>query len=147
VLEKGTLAFLSFVRAYKEHQCSFIFRMDKLDIAQLAHLFSLLRLPTMPELRKTTVQFKPPCDVDPSTVPYADAEREKFRQAKLAREAEKPKPERKRKDRNDWSEKKAKQAKKTAKANKRLKDLLTNDEIDEITKVCGLRVICRIDRL
>ena len=26
VLEKGTKAFISFVRAYKEHQCRFIFR-------------------------------------------------------------------------------------------------------------------------
>lgn len=26
VLEKGTKAFISFIRAYKEHQCSFIFR-------------------------------------------------------------------------------------------------------------------------
>ena len=30
VLEKGTRAFMSCVRAYKEHQCNFIFRMAKL---------------------------------------------------------------------------------------------------------------------
>ena len=50
-LEKGTKAFTSFIRAYKEHQCSFIFRFASLDLGELATAFCLLRLPKMPELK------------------------------------------------------------------------------------------------
>lgn len=37
ILEKGTKAFISFIRAYKEHQCSFIFRWPSYSIDQLTH--------------------------------------------------------------------------------------------------------------
>jgi hypothetical protein len=50
VLEKGTRAFTAFVRAYKEHQCQFIFRFAKLDLGAMARSYALLRLPRMPEL-------------------------------------------------------------------------------------------------
>ncbi len=50
VLEKGTRAYTAFVRAYKEHQCQFIFRFAQLDLAALARAYALLRLPKMPEL-------------------------------------------------------------------------------------------------
>lgn len=52
VMEKGVKAFVSYVRAYKEHHCKFIFRITDLDLAQLGTAFGLLRLPKMPELRK-----------------------------------------------------------------------------------------------
>lgn len=52
VMEKGVKAFVSFVRAYKEHHCKYIFRITDLDLPQLGTAFGLLRLPKMPELRK-----------------------------------------------------------------------------------------------
>lgn len=51
LLEKGSHAFVSFVRAYKEHQCQFIFRFAALDLGALANTFSLIRLPRIPELK------------------------------------------------------------------------------------------------
>eukprot|EP00593_Proboscia_inermis_P013620 CAMPEP_0171325078 /NCGR_PEP_ID=MMETSP0816-20121228/116583_1 /TAXON_ID=420281 /ORGANISM="Proboscia inermis, Strain CCAP1064/1" /LENGTH=305 /DNA_ID=CAMNT_0011824167 /DNA_START=332 /DNA_END=1249 /DNA_ORIENTATION=+ len=51
LLEKGTKAFTSYIRAYKEHQCAFIFRFASVDLGALATSFCLLRLPKMPELR------------------------------------------------------------------------------------------------
>ena len=89
VLEKGTKAYTSYIRAYKEHHCGFIFRyveieiwkqtymalasiltsisvsplylrFASLDLGLLATSFSLLRLPKMPELRDKQLQnFKP----------------------------------------------------------------------------------------
>lgn len=52
VMDKGVKAFVSHIRAYKEHQCRFIFRLADMDLAQLATAFGLLQLPKMPELKK-----------------------------------------------------------------------------------------------
>jgi len=64
VLEKGTRAFMSCVRAYKEHQCNFIFRMAKLVRGNVSSL--LLR-----SERRTFVltysALDPPCV--PATTP------------------------------------------------------------------------------
>jgi hypothetical protein len=51
LLEKGTRAFVGFMRGYKEHQCKFIFRPEALDIPALALSFGLVRLPKVDELR------------------------------------------------------------------------------------------------
>lgn len=51
VMEKGTRAFVAHVRAYKEHQCKFIFRLPELDLSELGRVFGLLRLPVMKEVR------------------------------------------------------------------------------------------------
>jgi ATP-dependent RNA helicase DDX55/SPB4 len=52
VMESGTKAFVSYVRAYKEHQCGFIFRLEELPLGALAASLALLRLPFMPEVKK-----------------------------------------------------------------------------------------------
>ena len=70
VMEKGVKAFVSFVRAYKEHQCRFIFRLADLRLEQLGTALGLLRLPKMPEMRKSkqgTGEFVP-SPVDPNNV-------------------------------------------------------------------------------
>jgi len=70
IMEKGIKAFVSFVRAYKEHQCKFIFRLADLDLAQLATALGLLRLPKMPEMRKTKQRLEgfTPSAMDPNDV-------------------------------------------------------------------------------
>lgn len=52
VMDKGVKAFVSYIRAYKEHQCKFIFRLADMNLALLATAFGLLQLPKMPELKK-----------------------------------------------------------------------------------------------
>ena len=85
-MEAGTKAFVSYVRAYKEHHCKFIFRLQvqqyyrgcsgmmhipsalgsgqqqprwmlwllqDLSLGHLATSFALLRLPRMPEIKKS----------------------------------------------------------------------------------------------
>jgi ATP-dependent RNA helicase DDX55/SPB4 len=61
--EKGNLAFVSFIRAYKEHQCSYIFQLKQLDLGRLALGFGLLHLPAMPEIKskKARIDAFVPC--------------------------------------------------------------------------------------
>ncbi|KAL4854012.1 DEAD-box ATP-dependent RNA helicase 18 [Chlorella vulgaris] len=83
VMEAGMKAFLSYVRAYKEHHCKFIFRLQDLSLGQLATSFALLRLPRMPEIKGYRSFDFVPSVVDPESVRFKDKAREKQRQAAL----------------------------------------------------------------
>ena len=115
-LEKGTRAFVSHVRGYKEHACRFIFRSGDLALGPLASSLGLPRLPRMPELAAAAAAaaakasdpglknsgggpsssspppllslpgFEPLEGFDPDKVRYKDKNREKVRQARLAEE-------------------------------------------------------------
>jgi ATP-dependent RNA helicase DDX55/SPB4 len=53
ILEKGSQAFLTFVRAYREHQCEYIFRVRQLSFECLARAYVLTQIPkNMRELKK-----------------------------------------------------------------------------------------------
>ncbi|KAL4204935.1 hypothetical protein AMTRI_Chr01g134690 [Amborella trichopoda] len=89
VMEKGLRAFVSHVRAYKEHICSYIFS------------YGLLQLPSMPELKRyslSTNNFTPANDTDFQRSSMSiDKAREKLRKKNFSRKQEvasepKPKP-------------------------------------------------------
>lgn len=85
VLEAGSTAFMSFLRSYQEHLCSYIFKLDDLDIGAVARSYALLRLPKIPEtrgLRGRKIQFET-SPIDTSTIRYLHKEREKARKRKL----------------------------------------------------------------
>ncbi|KAJ7526177.1 hypothetical protein O6H91_17G085700 [Diphasiastrum complanatum] len=87
VMEKGLRAFVSFVRAYKEHHCSYIFRWKELELGKLAMGYGLLQLPSMPELKRKTfsvADFVPVTGIDFTSIRYKDKSREKQRQRNLA---------------------------------------------------------------
>ena len=44
VMEKGTVAFVSYVRGYKEHDLKYIFQAKHLDLNALAMCFGLLKV-------------------------------------------------------------------------------------------------------
>jgi ATP-dependent RNA helicase DDX55/SPB4 len=91
-LENGSTAFISFIRAYKENLCSYIFRLESLDIGGLARAYGLLRLPKIAETRG--VKGKPIIfqtdPLDTSLIPYKNPEKEKARLRRIqqAKEAE-----------------------------------------------------------
>ena len=90
LMDAGVKAFISYIRAYKEHHCSYIFRLQQLDVGGLARGFGLLRLPRLIEIKKThkgLSSFKP-SDIDPDSVKYQDKVREKQRVANLKRKQE-----------------------------------------------------------
>ncbi|XP_055347637.1 ATP-dependent RNA helicase DDX55-like [Paramacrobiotus metropolitanus] len=83
--DKSIRAFVSYIRAYGQHECSVICRVKELDLCGLADAFGLLRLPRMPELREVdTGQFTESA-VDIEKIPYKDKHREKQRQEKKER--------------------------------------------------------------
>lgn len=93
-MEKGTRAFVSYIRGYKEHHCKFIFRFQDLPLGPLATSFGLLRMPKVSETsnkrgkKQAIVNDFVPSEVDPETVKYADKTREKQRQLNLKRKAQ-----------------------------------------------------------
>ena len=82
LLDKSIRAFVTYIRAYTEHQCQYIFRLKELDVGNLANSFGLLRLPKMKEIKKIPRHLQDTfqaSSVDPDTVPYKDKAREKQR--------------------------------------------------------------------
>lgn len=79
LLETSTTAFISFLRAYKEHLCSYIFRLDQLDIGSVARAYALVKLPKISETVNKNIDFEEMSDVNTSTIPYRHKEKEKAR--------------------------------------------------------------------
>eukprot|EP00744_Colponema_vietnamica_P005351 GILI01007848.1.p1 GENE.GILI01007848.1~~GILI01007848.1.p1 ORF type:complete len:717 (+),score=158.64 GILI01007848.1:169-2151(+) len=55
LLELAVRAFVSFIRAYKEHECRYIFQLKDLDITALVHGFALFKVPNCGEIRKMSI--------------------------------------------------------------------------------------------
>eukprot|EP00624_Nannochloropsis_granulata_P007268 evm.model.NODE_7030_length_20383_cov_42.581219.5 len=113
VLEQGTKAYTAFVRAYKEHQCQFIFRFVQLDLGGLARAYALLRLPKMPELTHHPIKVAfEEWSTDTRGIGYKDKKREAARRKRMEetaseREREQGKAEmRKRKKEGEMEKKK-----------------------------------------
>ena len=90
VLEKAVQAFVSYVRAYKEHHLNFIFRLAELDVGGVGNALGVLQLPHMPDLKrlpKTCLLSFRPSAVAPGSVAFRDRGREKQRQRNLASRA------------------------------------------------------------
>ncbi|XP_044461562.1 DEAD-box ATP-dependent RNA helicase 18 isoform X3 [Mangifera indica] len=86
VMEKGLRAFVSYIRAYKEHHCSYIFRWKELEIGKLAMGYGLLQLPSMSEVKNhslSTEGFTPVEDINLEDIKYMDKSREKQRKKNL----------------------------------------------------------------
>lgn len=93
VMEKGVRAFVSYIRAYKEHHCSYIFRWKELEVGKLAMGCGLLQLPGMPEVKHhslSTEGFTPVEDINLEEIKYKDKSREKQRQKNLRAKKEAP---------------------------------------------------------
>uniref|UniRef100_T1JNC1 ATP-dependent RNA helicase n=1 Tax=Strigamia maritima TaxID=126957 RepID=T1JNC1_STRMM len=83
LFDKANRAFVSYVQAYKKHECHLIIRFKDLDMAKLAVGFALIKLPRMPELKNVKLGLFEPIDVDANTIAYKDKQREKIRQKNL----------------------------------------------------------------
>jgi ATP-dependent RNA helicase DDX55/SPB4 len=66
--DKGKEAFVSYIRAYSKHECSYLLRVKEIDFSKLSLGFGLLHLPKMPEIKKSVKyeNFK----IDFSSIPY-----------------------------------------------------------------------------
>ncbi|KAG0221228.1 P-loop containing nucleoside triphosphate hydrolase protein [Mortierella sp. GBAus27b] len=86
--DKGTMAYVSFIRSYSKHEATFIFRSKDLDLGALARGYGLLRLPRMPELKiereDGAIDGFTPADIDMDKYKYQDKQKEAVRVKKLA---------------------------------------------------------------
>lgn len=113
IMEKGLRAFVSYIRAYKEHHCTFIFKWKQLEAGLAAMGFGLLQLPSMPELKRNVLSiagFQPAKGIDVSSIAFKEKAREKQRQKNLAnkppRQPREPEPDRApKKERKETAEK------------------------------------------
>ncbi|KAF3670678.1 DEAD-box ATP-dependent RNA helicase 18 [Capsicum annuum] len=136
VMEKGLRAFVSYIRAYKEHNCSYILRWKELEIGKLGMGYGLLQLPSVPEVKHhslSTKGFTSVTDINLDDIKYKDKSREKQRKKNLQvkRDAmaqqEEQKAQRRKKEANSATA----MRKKTAKQRRAIQ--LVEDE-DEITR-------------
>ncbi|CAI9768281.1 unnamed protein product [Fraxinus pennsylvanica] len=130
IMEKGLRAFVSYIRAYKEHHCSYIFRWKELEIGKLGMGYGLLQLPSVPEVKHyslSTDGFVPVKDINLEEIKYKDKSREKQRKKNL--EAKRAAKE------QEQKQKKAKAAtttvmrKKTAKQRRAVQSVEDADEL------------------
>ncbi|XP_006290801.2 DEAD-box ATP-dependent RNA helicase 49 isoform X1 [Capsella rubella] len=100
VLEKGLQAFVSFVRAYKEHHCSYIFSWKGLEIGKLAMGYGILSFPYISEVKQDRigiVGFTPVQGITFEDIKFKNKSREKQRQQNLLARKEKPQQEKRKK--------------------------------------------------
>lgn len=87
VYEEAQKAFVSYIRFYQEQELSFLFRMKDLDVGDLAHSYSLLRLPRVTEILGKTIATFTPSDKNPDDIAFKDHMKEAKRQEELIQKA------------------------------------------------------------
>ena len=80
LFDKAQRGFVSWVRAYSKHTASSIFRVSDLNWTDLGHAWGLLKLPSMPELKKWDGDRSLGVDIDFAAFAYKDKTREHQRQ-------------------------------------------------------------------
>lgn len=81
LFDKAQRGFVSWVRAYSKHTASSIFRVADLDWTEIGTAWGLLKLPSMPELKKWEGDRSLGVRMDFTTYAYKDKTREQQRQA------------------------------------------------------------------
>lgn len=75
-VEKGKKAFVSYVRAYKEHDLRFIFEFKNVDIGQVANSFFLFRIPRVKEILGKNIQSFEQHEIEIDSIPWLDKNQE-----------------------------------------------------------------------
>ncbi|GJS38332.1 DEAD-box ATP-dependent RNA helicase 18 [Tanacetum coccineum] len=93
VMEKGLRAFVSYIRAYKEHHCNYILRWKDLEIGKLGMGYGLLQLPSMSEVKQNSLStegFVAAEDLNLEDIKFKDKNREKQRKKNLQTKKDAP---------------------------------------------------------
>ncbi|KAI9298554.1 DEAD-domain-containing protein [Neoconidiobolus thromboides FSU 785] len=121
LIEKSAQSFVAYVKAYSNHQASYIFRIKELDFEDLAYSFCLLRLPAMPELKNKKFNY-PEIKIDLKTISYKNSQLEKNRLNNVKKMQTPVKPETSKKQKSaPWSNTKDKSEKKIKRKENALK--------------------------
>jgi len=143
IVEKGRMAYVSFIQFYKKHACGMLFKLEKLNLGLLGMCYGLLDLPKMPEMKKFSTDDFVPADFDKNSITYKNKEREISRQKKLEIYNETGKWPTSKKDGDKpkqtvaWSKNKEIKAKKKLRKQKKeeaLKRKLTAEDVEEASE-------------
>lgn len=97
LIDKSSDSFVSFVRYYKEHELTFIFNINSLDLGAVAYSFHLFKVPRVKEILGKSIKFTN-TEIDLENIPYKDSNKgnqkmeqqikrkEKFEQKKQLKE-------------------------------------------------------------
>lgn len=85
ILDASEAAFLSYMRAYKEHKCGYILKMEDMDVNGIIDSFGLLRLPRFHEFKRlrSKIAFRKDEGINVRDIPYNDKIRERRRQEQI----------------------------------------------------------------
>lgn len=83
VMLKANKAYVSFIRAYQEHQLSYLFPFNSMELGSLAMGYCCLRMPRMKEILGRKIKHFQASSVHPADVPFRDKKQEKLRQKRL----------------------------------------------------------------
>merc|ERR1711920_587156 len=83
VMLKANKAFVSYLRAYQEHQLPYIFPFKSLDLGALATGFCVLRIPRVKEILGRKIKNFQRSEVHPNEVPFTNKKQERLRQERL----------------------------------------------------------------
>lgn len=88
IFDKANRAFVSHIQAYSKHECSFILRLNDLNLGKIASCYGLLKMPIMPEIKKkdgsaTSDFIAPTIQFDINQIRYKNRQQEEARQRKL----------------------------------------------------------------
>ncbi len=75
-VEKAKKAFVSYVRAYKEHDLRYIFQFKNVDIGQIANSFFLFRIPRIKEILGKNIGSFSQHEIDIESIPWLDKNQE-----------------------------------------------------------------------
>lgn len=90
IFDRANRAFVSHIQAYSKHECSFILRTSDLNLAKIASCYGLLKMPVMPEIKKSQSEtiatdfIAPTMQVDFNQIKYKNKQQEEARQKKLS---------------------------------------------------------------
>jgi len=140
--ELAQKAFPSFIMAYKNHECKYIFREKDLirNIGRYATCFGLLRMPKLEELKYKTIEHFTDSDYDISKLDYKDKSirnQRKQTEAKRLEERNKAAARKKAEKTKAWSIQKDKKLKKELKRKRKEEAAsrrITTEEMDDINE-------------
>lgn len=94
IMDRANRAFVSHIQAYSKHECNFILRTKDLNMGKIASCYGLLKMPVMPELKRTQHDsassdfIAPSIPFDINQIRYKNKQQEEARQKKLTIYAE-----------------------------------------------------------
>jgi len=137
IMEAGQHAFVSFIRAYKEHELAFTMMFHKVPFAEVAHGYGLLFFPRLPDIKHFKIKFDNPLKINAVDIKFKDKHREKKRLENMARRKEKNEKEKAEREARDKERRKNKRKQKPKRRRKRVHQEI-KDEWEELQREANL---------